>query len=116
MIPAVPSANPPFQSIVETLGFHSPHVDMSDQIFQTLSAEAVDSTEVPDSAIVRSFLCTGDGRLSHTTTNRPARNRPADQEPARDGRSLEHPEVWSPGPELSRAVTTVTTKTRHSQD
>src|SRR6266851_8770463 len=89
MIPAVPSANPPFQSIVETFGFHSPHVDMSDQIFQTLSAGAVDSTEVPYSAIVRSFLCAGDSRLSHTTTNRAARNRPADQEAAGVGRLLE---------------------------
>jgi len=47
MTPVVPEANPPCQSIVETLGFQSPHVDMSDQICQTLSGEAADSTEVP---------------------------------------------------------------------
>jgi hypothetical protein len=56
MIPAVPFANPPVQSIVETLGFQSPQVDMSDQIFHTLSAGAVVSTEVPYSAIAHSFL------------------------------------------------------------
>src|SRR5581483_12175343 len=49
----VPDANPPFQSIDVTLGFHCPHVDMSDQIFQTLSAGAFDSTAVPYSAITR---------------------------------------------------------------
>src|SRR5712691_3982495 len=73
MIPAVPSANPPCQSIVETLGFQSPHVDMSDQIFQTLSAGAELSTEVPYSAIARSFLCAGDSRcLLQRRTRLPA--------------------------------------------
>jgi len=32
---------------VLTLGFHSPHVEVSDQTFQTLSAGAVLTTEVP---------------------------------------------------------------------
>src|SRR5258708_27741600 len=62
MIPVLPSTNPPCQSIVETLGFQSPHVDMSDQIFHTFSAGAVLSTEVPYAAIARSFLCAGDCR------------------------------------------------------
>jgi len=44
MTPAVPDANPPSQSIVETFGFHSPHVDMSDQTRQTFSGEAIVST------------------------------------------------------------------------
>src|SRR5207245_10101641 len=52
MTPVEPEMNPPFQSIVDTLGFHSPHVDMSDQIRQTLSAEAVVSTEVPYSRAI----------------------------------------------------------------
>src|SRR5713101_3932912 len=73
MIPAVPSANPPCQSIVETLGFQSPHVDMSDQIFQTLSVGAELSTEVPYSAIARSFMCAGDSRcLLQRRTRLPA--------------------------------------------
>src|SRR5207302_7840545 len=38
--------------MVDTLGFHSPHVDMSDQIRQTLSGEAVVSTEVPYSRAI----------------------------------------------------------------
>src|SRR5260370_14372564 len=62
MIPAVPFTNPPCQSIVETLGFQSPHADMSHQIFETFSAGAVLSTEVPYAAIARSFLCAGDCR------------------------------------------------------
>src|SRR5712692_847832 len=72
MIPALPSTNPPCQSIAETLGFQSPHVDMSDQIVQTLSAGAVLSTEVPYSGIARSFLCAGDCRsLSPRRTGPP---------------------------------------------
>src|SRR5712692_5708656 len=72
MTPAVPSENPPCQSIVKTLGFQSPQVDISDQIFQTLSVGAVLSTEVPYSAIVRSFPCTGEGRsLSRRRTDLP---------------------------------------------
>jgi hypothetical chaperone protein len=51
MTPVLPCTNPPVQSIVDTLGFQSPHVDMSDQILQTLSGEALDSTDVPYSAI-----------------------------------------------------------------
>jgi hypothetical protein len=51
MIPVVPDAKPPCHSMVETFGFQSPHVDMSDQIFQTLSGDAELSTEVPYSAI-----------------------------------------------------------------
>src|SRR5260370_34454814 len=77
MIPVLPSTTPPCQSIVATLGFQSPHVDMSDQIFQIFSAGAVVSTEVPYSAIPRSFPCAGDCRSLFTTTNRAARNRPA---------------------------------------
>src|SRR4051812_3565859 len=59
MTPVVPDWKPPCQSIVETLGFHSPHVDMSDQIFQTLSAGAELSTEVPYSAISCSHSSAG---------------------------------------------------------
>src|ERR1700730_1414255 len=70
MIPVVPLANPPCQSIVPTLGFHSPQVDMSDQIFQTLSAGAVLSTEVPYSAIASPSQCAGDRRSHLITTNR----------------------------------------------
>src|SRR5439155_12895521 len=56
MMPVVPEAKPPSHSIVATLGFQSPQVDMSDQIFQTLSGGAVVSTEVPYSDIVHPFL------------------------------------------------------------
>jgi hypothetical protein len=38
--------------MVLTFGFHWPHVDMSDQILQTFSAEAVLSTEVPYSRAI----------------------------------------------------------------
>src|SRR6266849_3822945 len=77
MIPALPSTNPPCQSIVATLGFHSPHVDMSDQIFQTFSAGAVLSTEVPYSAIARSFPCAGVSRsLSPRRTGPPEIDEP----------------------------------------
>jgi hypothetical protein len=51
MIPVVPDAKPPCQSIVDTFGFHSPQVDMSDQMAQTLSAGAVLTTDVPYSAM-----------------------------------------------------------------
>src|SRR5579864_7261380 len=51
MMPVVPDWKPPCHSMVETFGFQSPQVDMSDQIFQTLSAEAVLSTDVPYSAM-----------------------------------------------------------------
>ena len=54
MIPVVPDAKPPCQSMVATLGFQSPHVDMSDQIFQTFSAGAELSTDVPYSAMALS--------------------------------------------------------------
>src|SRR5438132_12327823 len=47
MTPADPETNPPCHSMVETLGFQSPHVVMSDQTRQTLSGDAVVSTEVP---------------------------------------------------------------------
>src|SRR3989440_2510752 len=50
--PVDPETKPPFQSMVETLGFHSPQVDISDQICQTLSGDAVDSTEVPYSRAI----------------------------------------------------------------
>src|SRR5438874_13831723 len=56
MMPVVPEAKPPSHSIVATLGFQSPQVDMSDQIFQTLSGGAVVSAEVPYSDIVHHFL------------------------------------------------------------
>src|SRR5260370_42218599 len=52
MTPVDPETNPPCQSIVETLGFHSPHVDMSDQTRHTLSGEAVGSTDVPYSRAI----------------------------------------------------------------
>jgi hypothetical protein len=55
MIAVLPEANGPCSSIVLTFGFHSPHVEVSDQTFQTRSAEAVLTTEVPYSAI-RSIL------------------------------------------------------------
>src|SRR5207245_6037347 len=48
--------------MVDTLGFQSPHVDMSDQILQTLSAGAVVSTEVPYSAMSPSFLLASNHR------------------------------------------------------
>ena len=53
MIPVVPDANPPCQSIVDTFGFHSPQVDMSDHTLQTFSGDAVVSTEVPYSRAIR---------------------------------------------------------------
>ena len=56
MTPVVPDANPPSQSIVETFGFHSPHVDMSDHTRQTFSGEAVVSTEVPYSRAIAQVL------------------------------------------------------------
>src|SRR5260370_23939323 len=49
--PVVPDTKPPCQSIVDTLAFQSPHVDMSDQIFQPLSGHALLATDVPYSAI-----------------------------------------------------------------
>src|ERR1700694_6011279 len=52
MTPVEPDTKPPCQSIVETFGFHSPHVDMSDQILQTLSGDAVVSTDVPYSRVI----------------------------------------------------------------
>src|ERR1700686_3686164 len=51
MIPWLPCTKPPVQSIVDTFGFQSPQVDMSDQTFQTFSGEAVVSTDVPYSAM-----------------------------------------------------------------
>src|SRR5581483_187128 len=47
MTPLVPDENPPVQSMVATFGFHLPHVDMSDQMRQTLSGAAEVSTDVP---------------------------------------------------------------------
>src|SRR5437016_4338276 len=52
MTPADPETNPPCHSMVETLGFQSPHVVMSDQTRQTLSGDAVVSTEVPYSRAI----------------------------------------------------------------
>ena len=51
MIAVLPVANGPCSSIVLTLGFHSPQVEVSDQIFHTLSGEAVLTTDVPYSAM-----------------------------------------------------------------
>src|SRR5258708_11561825 len=56
MTPSLPWTNPPVHSIVETFGFQSPQVDMSDQIFQTCCGDAVVSTEVPYSAISSTFI------------------------------------------------------------
>jgi hypothetical protein len=50
MVAVLPVAKGPWSSIELTLGFHEPHVEVSDQIFQTLSAGAVLTTEVPYSA------------------------------------------------------------------
>src|SRR5438309_3370866 len=50
--PVDPDTKPPCQSIVDTLGFHSPQVDMSDHTRQTLSGDAVVSTEVPYSRVI----------------------------------------------------------------
>lgn len=47
MMAVLPVANGPWSSIVLTLGFHSPQVDVSDQILHTFSAGAVLTTEVP---------------------------------------------------------------------
>src|SRR5258708_32319534 len=52
--PVVPSANPPCQSMLDTFGFHSAQVDMSDQIRHTLSSEALVSTDVPYSRAIGS--------------------------------------------------------------
>lgn len=52
MTPVVPEENPPVQSIVATFGFHLPHVDMSDQMRQTLSGAAEVSTDVPYSRAI----------------------------------------------------------------
>src|SRR5438094_10114873 len=54
MTPVEPDANPPSQSIVATFGFHSPHVDMSDQIRQTFSGDADESTDMPYSRAMTS--------------------------------------------------------------
>ena len=51
MIAVLPESNAPCSSIVLTFGFHSPQVEVSDQILQTRSAEAVLTTEVPYSAM-----------------------------------------------------------------
>src|ERR1700682_5624229 len=51
MIPWLPCTKPPLHSIVDTFGFQSPQVDISDQTFQTRSGEAVVSTDVPYSAM-----------------------------------------------------------------
>src|SRR5216683_1805030 len=51
MTALVPDWNGPCMSIVVTLGFHSPHVEVSDHTFQTRSGDAVDSTLSPYSAI-----------------------------------------------------------------
>lgn len=51
MIAVLPEANSPCSSIVLTFGFHSPQVEVSDQILQTRSADAVLTTEVPYSAM-----------------------------------------------------------------
>ena len=50
--PVEPDTNPPLQSIVETFGFHSPHVDMSDHTRHTLSGDAVVSADVPYSRAI----------------------------------------------------------------
>ena len=47
----LPVANGPCSSIVLTFGFHSPQVDVSDQMVHTLSAGAVLTTDVPYSAM-----------------------------------------------------------------
>src|SRR2546430_10225351 len=60
MTPVVPDATPPCQSIVETLGFQSPHVDISDHTLQTLSGDAVVSTEVPYSRATGNLLLQAD--------------------------------------------------------
>src|SRR6266849_1240742 len=52
--PVEPYTNPPAQSIVKTFGFHSPQVDISDQIRQTWSGDAMVSTEVPYSRAIDS--------------------------------------------------------------
>src|SRR5438876_7326485 len=52
MTPLDPDTNPPGQSMVETFGFQSPHVDMSDHTRHTLSGDAVVSTEVPYSRAI----------------------------------------------------------------
>src|SRR5438309_1446648 len=52
MTPVDPDTNPPFQSMVDTLGFQAPHVDMSDHTLHTLSGDAVVSTEVPYSRAI----------------------------------------------------------------
>ena len=54
MTPVDPETKPPDQSIVSTFGFHSPHVDMSDQIRQTFSGAALVSTDVPYSRAIPS--------------------------------------------------------------
>src|ERR1700738_696740 len=55
MIAVLPEANGPCSSVVLTFGFHSPQGEVSDQIFQTLSAGAGLTTEVPYSAMCRFY-------------------------------------------------------------
>jgi len=50
MIAVLPDSKAPCISIVLTLGFHSPQVEVSDQMRQTLSGDAVLVTDVPYSA------------------------------------------------------------------
>src|SRR5256885_16557012 len=52
MTPVEPDTKPPFQSIVETFGFHEPHLDMSDHTRHTWSGEALVSTDVPYSRAI----------------------------------------------------------------
>jgi len=74
MTPVVPEAKPPCQSIVDTLGFQSPHVDMSDQIRHTFSGEAVLSTEVPYSRAMFSTSQSGfSGAIYSPAVASPAR-------------------------------------------
>src|SRR5579864_411505 len=64
MTPDEPETKPPLQSIVDTFGFHSPHVDMSDQIRHTLSGDAEVSTVVPYS---RAIAKTSENRYADRT-------------------------------------------------
>ena len=55
MIAVLPVEKVPWSSIVLTFGFHSPQVEVSDQILHTLSAGAVLTTDVPYSATASEF-------------------------------------------------------------
>src|SRR5487761_430478 len=92
MIAVLPEAKGPCSSMVSTLGFHSPQVEVSDQIFHTLSAGAVLTTEVPYSGMARILLSRYEvqrypSRLRHRFRDQQQRNLHRIPGPRRGARS-----------------------------